>query len=113
MTEHQYGSHSPRLTAPELVGAESDEIGDRAVPEASWSIRRAIELLDEAVDRMGRQLVRAADASMDWSDVPPGSELRRPAARSARRADVRMGTSALDLDPGAEAGTSIRGSELP
>jgi len=81
MTEHEHGSHASQLIAPTRVGIEADE---SSMPEANsciagddpragvWSIRRAIELLDEAIDRIGSQLARTADASMDWSDEPPG-----------------------------------------
>ncbi|WP_328522930.1 hypothetical protein [Kribbella sp. NBC_00359] len=42
--------------------ARPDELG---LPR--WSIRRAIELLDEGIDRMGEQLTRSAGL---WGDSP-------------------------------------------
>ena len=92
-------------TGPSL-GA--DDGASRAV---RWSIRRAIEVLDEAIDRMGSQLALAADSSMDWSDESPGSRLGRPNARAARPAVVD--SSAPGLDPDADSVLSIRGPELP
>jgi hypothetical protein len=123
MTKDEHASHIG-LSVPGSVGTEA---GGRSMPEVSsrvaagggdggsravaWSIRRAIELLDEAIDRMGSQLARAADFSMDWSDESPGSHLGRPNARSARRAVID--SSAPGLDPDADSVLSIRGPELP
>lgn len=48
-----------------------DGEGDRQPIELGpprWSIRRAIELLDEGIDRMGEQLTRSAGL---WDDSPP------------------------------------------
>ena len=89
-TEHELAPHIIQL--PGQVGPEA---GERRTPEVNshvpggdddsravaWSIRRAIELLDEAIDRVGSQLARASTASMDWSVEPRGSQLRRPALR--------------------------------
>jgi hypothetical protein len=51
------------------VDARTDELG-----RPTWSIRRAIELLDEGIDRMGEQLTRSAGL---WDDSPADGELPR------------------------------------
>jgi hypothetical protein len=63
-----------------------------------WSIRRAIDVLDEAIDRMGSQLARAAGSSMDWTVEPPGSQVRRPAVRAGKRPARREPASTFDVD---------------
>jgi len=90
------------------VAAGGGDGGSRAV---AWSIRRAIELLDEAIDRMGSQLARAANSSTDWSDESTGSHLGRSNARAARRAVIDTRTPGLD--PDTDSVLSIRGPELP
>ncbi|TDW24175.1 hypothetical protein EV650_3041 [Kribbella kalugense] len=45
---------------------ETDARPDELSPPR-WSIRRAIELLDEGIDRMGEQLTRSAGL---WGDSP-------------------------------------------
>jgi hypothetical protein len=76
----------------------------------SWSIRRAIEVLDEAIDRMGAQLVRASETPMDWSPEQPG-ERPAPLAVPGRRARVSALSSVFDAgwcEP-----PDIQGPELP
>ena len=126
MTDDEQGIQTTRMIEPDRVGTDTAHTSVRpmrtADPHAAagsggialsggWSMRRAIELLDEAIDRMGSQLARAADASMDWSDEPPGGHSRRPVARAGRRAE--LGTSTSALGPTAEAAASTRGPELP
>lgn len=53
---------------------------------ARWTVRRAIELLDAAIDASGDRLVRATDPP-EWSDVPQepvGERARRPYVRPTR-----------------------------
>ncbi|WP_432887746.1 hypothetical protein ACQPYH_05995 [Kribbella sp. CA-245084] len=49
---------------------EGDAQPDEPGP-LGWSIRRAIELLDEGIDRMGEQLTRSAGL---WGDSPAETE---------------------------------------
>jgi hypothetical protein len=56
-------------------GVERDRGGEQR--SVSWSIRLAIELLDEAIDRMGTQLAQAASAPMTWEAESPADQLKR------------------------------------
>ncbi|GAA3097025.1 hypothetical protein JOF29_006039 [Kribbella aluminosa] len=57
-------------TPPEGTAGED---GQDQVGPLRWSIRRAIDLLDEGIDRMGQQLARSAGL---WDDSP--AEMKLP-----------------------------------
>jgi hypothetical protein len=86
---------------------ESNAAGGRLVP---WSIQRAIELLDEAIDRMGTQLARASASSMDWRTEEPGKSHRAPADDSRSFPAVRP-ASCLDVE--VQTSQAAIGPELP
>jgi len=98
MTEQEVPLKASDIERPAFdVGRGAPETSDEpATRFGSWSVRRAIEVLDEAIDRMGSQLARASEVSTDWTGEPPGKQLRRPAARApiSRPPDLR-----LDADP--------------
>ncbi|WP_238157136.1 hypothetical protein [Kribbella sp. VKM Ac-2571] len=87
--------------------------GDQLPADAEalrWSIRHAIELLDEAIDKMGGQLARSAGL---YADSPEERSSPRPDAndvrRRARRAPVDEHGPPID----GERLEAVRGPELP
>jgi hypothetical protein len=124
MTKHERGTNTSQSTVPDGVISEREASGLGPTPEVGprvadseeaglravgWSIRRAIELLDEAIDGMGRRLARPA--ALDWSDEPVGSQSRRPDARVGRRPEVGAITSTPDQ--AVDLAADVRGPELP
>jgi hypothetical protein len=79
---------------PGQLNAEPDE--PHAVLPAkgeglSWSIRRLIELIDDAIDTAGAQLARSAGL---WADSPtPFDERDRPPTRRRSHSSVARSTS--------------------
>jgi hypothetical protein len=59
MTEYSWPATEPARHVDEHVPIENAVANDRVVRPAGWSVRRAIELLDAAIDRMGEQLALA------------------------------------------------------
>lgn len=62
-----------------------------------WSIRRAIELLDEAIDAMGAQLARSADLMADEPSARH-EPTRRTRSPTGRREPISTQPSAIDPD---------------
>jgi hypothetical protein len=98
-----------RVDSRQQTAAEWSAAVGRTGQGQSWSIRRAIELLDEAIDRMGSQLARASSTSMDWSDEVPENQLRQPAAGTARGygAEASASFDADPLDPSDKCGPDL------
>lgn len=102
--------HSGLATASSCGGVSSgdgDNIGrggresggggsEHAAWSVSWSVRRAIELLDAAIDRMGSQLIKASDVPMDWSDRVVADQTKRSPTRGSR-ARVSALSSAFEV----------------
>jgi hypothetical protein len=69
----------PRKLNGETNGARGQSYPDAVSGIPGWSIRRLIELIEEAIDSAGAQLARSAGL---WADSPALLDERdRPAAR--------------------------------
>jgi hypothetical protein len=78
---------------------QADRSAEACVPPSEgWSVRRAIELLDEAIDRAGEQLARAADAPLTWQEEVPSSQPRRSGTRAGRRSAAVESDPAFDVE---------------
>jgi hypothetical protein len=78
---------------------QADRSAEACVPPSEgWSIRRAIELLDEAIDRAGEQLARAAGPSLTWQEEVPSSQPRRSGTRAGRRSGAVESEPAFDVE---------------
>ena len=63
----------------------------------AWSVRRAIELLDEAIDAMGAQLARSSAFMADLPVEPLSGRPRRSTGRrNGRRASISPRTPEID-----------------
>ena len=75
--------------------------GDSEPTLLAWSVRRAIELLDEAIDAMGAQLIRSPAIMIDLPvELPAEKASRLVARRSSRRAAVSSRLSEFDAATG-------------
>lgn len=98
---------------PQASSRDMKPPGDQLPADAEalrWSIRHAIELLDEAIDKMGDQLARSAGLYADSSEElssPRGNA--NPAGRRARRAPVDEHGPPID----GERCEPVRGPQLP
>ncbi|MEV6273335.1 hypothetical protein AB0L64_39630 [Kribbella sp. NPDC051936] len=74
---------------------------DEVPEDGAWSVRRLIQLIDEAIDSAGAQLARSAGL---WADSPPRpGERDRPVARGQRDA---VSTHAMLDEPDKDHGLS-------
>ncbi|NUR97914.1 MAG: hypothetical protein HOV67_21995 [Kribbellaceae bacterium] len=89
----------------------SDEQADDARPvelgPLRWSVRRAIELLDEGIDRMGEQLARSAGLYGDSPAEPKARGISGASPGRGRRDPVddqslRMERGDVDVPGGPE-----------
>lgn len=89
--------------------AEDDPLPADSGP-LRWSIRRALELLDEAIEKMGDQLARSAGLH---ADSPPEEPSARREAQDVRRR-VRRGPLDGHGPPTIEERYEpVRGPDLP
>jgi hypothetical protein len=104
MTDKEKQTHDlKRSERSDPAGGREDRHNDRSAearvrPSEGWSIRRAIELLDEAIDRAGEQLARAADAPLTWQEEVPSSRPRRSGTRAGRRSAAVESEPAFDVE---------------
>lgn len=63
-----------------------------------WSIKRAIEILDEAIERIGCQFVRASVDSLDWPASEPASPSRRTGNQKSRCSAAAVPDESLARD---------------
>lgn len=82
----------PQKLAVGSDGAEEQLRPEAGLGNAAWSIRKLIELLDDAIDSAGAQLARSAGL---WADSPAPVE-ERSASAAGRRSSSLPATSLLE-----------------
>jgi hypothetical protein len=92
-----------RSERPDRADGRDDRQADQSArggvpPSEGWSIRRAIELLDEAIDRAGEQLARAAGASMTWQEEFRSRQPQRSGTRAGRRSAAIESEPTFDVE---------------
>jgi hypothetical protein len=104
MNDEERWTHGlKRSERPDHADGRGDRQADQSAgggvpPSEGWSIRRAIELLDEAIDRAGEQLARAAGASLTWQEEVPSSQPQRSGTRAGRRFAAVESEPAFDVE---------------
>lgn len=89
--------------------SEDDQLSADAVA-LRWSIRHVIELLDEAIDKMGGQLAQSAGL---YADSPPELPRTHPEAKDTRRRVRRRSIDDYGPPTVEEHYEPVRGPELP